>query len=99
MINLAGIEGFDWDDGNVRKSLNKHGVTQAEAEQIFASAPLLASDFKHSGKEIRLQALGKTIEGRPLHVTFTLRDNGRKIRVISARGMNRKERSYYEQET
>jgi uncharacterized protein len=32
MIDWARIEGFDWDDGNSRKSVDKHGVTQAEAE-------------------------------------------------------------------
>ena len=99
MIDLAATEGFDWDDANARKSLHKHGVTQAEAEQVFAGDPLLAEDFGHSHAEVRFQALGETIEGRRLHVTFTLRGNGKKIRVISARDMNRKERAYYEQET
>jgi len=99
MIDLAATEGFDWDDGNARKSLHKHGVTQAEAEQVFAGDPLLAEDFGHSYAEVRFQALGETIEGRRLHVTFMLRGNGKKIRVISARDMNRKERAYYEQET
>lgn len=97
MIDLAAIEGFDWDDGNVRKSLDKHQVSQAEAEQVFAGEPLLTEDVGHSQGEVRIQALGETIEGRHLHVTFTLRGGGRKIRVISARDMNRKERSYYEQ--
>jgi len=99
MIDLAVIEGFDWDDGNSRKSLHKHGVTQAEAEQVFAGDPLLADDFRHSQTEVRFQALGETIEGRCLHVTFTLRGDGKKIRVISARDMNRKERASYEQKT
>jgi len=99
MIDLTAIEGFDWDDGNARKSVIKHGVSQAEAEQVFASAPLLAEDFGHSQAELRFQALGETVEGRRLHVTFTLRGSGKKIRVISARDMNRKERGYYEQET
>ncbi len=99
MIDLAAIEGFDWDDGNVRKSLNKHRVTQVEAEQVFAGEPMLAEDIKHSEEEVRFQALGETIEGRRLHVTFTLRGDRRKIRVISARDMNRKERAVYEQKT
>lgn len=98
MIDLPSIEGFDWDDGNARKSLDKHRVTQAEAEQVFAGESLmLAEDVKHSEEEARFQALGQTIEGRRLHVTFTLRENGKKLRVISARDMNRKERAIYEQ--
>jgi uncharacterized DUF497 family protein len=97
MIDLTLIEGFDWDDGNARKSLDRHGVTQAEAEQVFAAEPLLTEDIKHSETEARYQALGETIEGRQLHVTFTLRDGGKRLRVISARDMNRKERAIYEQ--
>lgn len=99
MIDLATIEGFDWDEGNIRKNLDKHGVTQAEAEQVFASETLLAKDVKHSETEPRFQALGETMSQRRLHVTFTLRDGGKKLRVISARDMNRKERAIYEQAT
>jgi len=99
MINLTAAEGFDWDDGNARKSLDKHGVSQAEAEQVFSGEPLLAEDFMHSQAEVRFQALGETIEGRRLHVTFTLRGDGRNIRIISARDINRKERAYYERKT
>ena len=99
MIDLSTIESFDWDDGNARKSLDKHSVTQAEAEQVFAGEPFLSEDFRHSTAEIRFQALGESIESRLLHVTFTLRGDGKKIRVISARDMNRKERGYYEQKT
>jgi hypothetical protein len=90
---------IDWDDGNARKSLDKHDVTQAEAEQVFAGEPLLAEDLKHSQAEVRFQALGETAEGRRLHVSFTLRGGGKKVRVISARDMNHKERAYYEQKT
>lgn len=99
MVDLNSVEGFDWDDGNRRKSFDKHGVTQAEAEQVFTGEPLMREDVEHSREEARYRALGKTNGGRLLHVTFTLRDGGRKIRVISARDMNRKERMIYEQET
>ena len=97
MIDLAQIIGFDWDDGNARKN-DKHGVTQAEAEEIFFNQPLLMlDDLRHREQEVRLHALGKTLDGRLLHVTFTLRGSGTLIRVISARDMHRKERSVYEQ--
>jgi uncharacterized DUF497 family protein len=98
MVDLAQVEGFEWDDGNARKNLDKHGLSQAEAEQVFAGEPLLADDLKHSHNEPRFQALGTSVEGRRLHVTFTLRGSGKKIRIISARDMNRKERGVYEQE-
>ena len=89
--------GFDWDEGNARKN-DKHGVTQAEVEQVFLNAPLLlADDTKHSRIEPRFHALGRTDFDRRLHITFTVRGNGTLIRPISARNMSRKERAIYEQ--
>lgn len=97
MIDLSKIIGFDWDDGNARKN-EKHGVSTAESEQVFFNAPLsMLVDAKHSGLEPRFYALGKTDESRFLHITFTLRAAGAKIRVISARDMSRQERRIYEQ--
>jgi len=99
MIDLARIVGFEWDDGNARKSIDKHAVTQTEAEQVFIGEQLMITeDVRHSELEARYQTLGKTLTGRRLHVTFTLRDGGTLIRVISARDMNRKERARYEEE-
>lgn len=97
MEPFARITGFEWDRGNDRKN-DKHGVATAEAEQVFFNEPLLLlDDRKHSGMEPRFHALGRTGEGRRLHITFTIRVD--KIRVISARDMHRKERAIYEQET
>jgi len=96
MIDLTRIEGFDWDEGNSRKSAAKHGVSQPEAEQVFLNQPLVAIDVRHSASEQRYHALGRTDGNRLLHVTFTLRHDGTRIRVISARDMNRKERVIYE---
>ncbi len=97
MIDLANISGFEWDDGNARKN-DKHGVSTAEVEQVFFNDPLLLlTDVVHSQREPRFHALGKTDEGRLLHITFTLRRAGSLIRVISARSMHRKERTIYEQ--
>jgi hypothetical protein len=97
MIDLGQIVGFDWDGGNARKSVDKHGISHAEAESVFFNEPLIVSeDLKHSAAEQRFNALGSTLEGRLLHVTFTLRQSDTLIRVISAREMNRKERQLYE---
>ena len=97
MIVLDKVTGFDWDAGNSRKN-DQHGVSTAEAEQVFFNTPvLLLPDPAHSQTEPRYHALGKTIDGRRLHVTFTLRGDGKLIRVISARDMHRKERTHYEQ--
>jgi uncharacterized DUF497 family protein len=99
MIDWSLIVGFEWDDGNARKSVVKHGVGQADAEQIFFNEPLvIASDTGHSQNEVRFHALGQTDFGRLLHVTFTLRADNTKLRVISARPMSRKERDVYERD-
>jgi hypothetical protein len=99
MIDLARITGFDWDSGNARKN-DAHEVSAAEAEQVFFNQPLLLlEDSAHSTREQRFHALGRTGDGRRLHITFTLRDGGTKIRVISARDMHRKERRIYDQAT
>ena len=98
MIRWDRITGFDWDAGNARKSVAKHDVGQAEAEQVFFNEPLfILADLLHSQSEPRWHALGRSDDHRRLHITFTLRAGETKIRVISARDMSRKERVYYEQ--
>lgn len=97
MLDLSTIVGFEWDEGNARKN-ERHGVSMAEAEQVFFNAPLLVvPDQRHSESEPRFHALGKAHDGRRLHITFTLRGGGELIRVVSARDMHRKERLIYEQ--
>jgi uncharacterized protein len=99
MIDWQVIVGFDRDDGNSRKSEDKHKVSQAEAEQVFFNSPLLLlPDPRHSLEEARMHALGMTDAGRFLLVTFTLRRNGTMIRIISARPMNRKEQDMLERD-
>jgi len=98
MIDWSRVSGFDWDRGNARKSVDKHSVNQAEAEQAFFNEPLLlVPDLKHSELEPRYHALSVTDEGRHLHIAFTLRAAETLIRVISARDMHRNERDLYEQ--
>jgi uncharacterized protein len=100
MIDWSLITGFDWDDGNARKSSDKHGVSQAEAEQMFFNEPLLMlPDHGHSESERRIHALGRTDDNRLLHATFTLREAETRIRLISVRNMSRKERNHYERQT
>jgi hypothetical protein len=96
-VDLSRVLGFDWDVGNARKN-ERHGVTQAEVEQIFLRKPLIiAPDARHSQTEPRYHALGRTDGERWLHVTFTMRENDTLIRPISARTMHRKERPLYAQ--
>jgi len=100
VIDPARCEGFQWDAGNTRKSADKHGVSEAEAEQIFFNEPLLVlDDTRHSQVEPRFHALGCTDDRRQLHITFTVRCEGRLIRIISARDMSRTERTRYGQDS
>jgi len=94
---LSEATGFDWDEGNLLKNWEKHSVTHLEAEQVFFNEPLIvAEDEKHSQKERRWYGLGRTDVYRLLMVVFAIRE--KKIRVISARDMSRKERKIYEKE-
>jgi len=91
------ITGFQWDEGNLLKNWEKHGVTHLEAEQVFFNEPLIVEDdVMHSQDEPRWYGLGRTDAKRFLMVVFTIRST--EIRVISARDMNRKERRVYEKE-
>lgn len=92
---LAKCTGFEWDNHNTDKIWLKHCVSLSECEQIFFNLPLVvADDIKHSEQENRFYTLGQTDAERFLFVVFTVRNN--KIRVISARDMNQKERSAYQ---
>jgi hypothetical protein len=92
---IAHASGFEWDGGNSGKNLERHGVSDSECEEVFFNEPLIAGqDLPHSQKEQRYYAYGHTDGGRRLFLVFTLR--GDRIRVISARDMNKKERGAYE---
>lgn len=92
---LAKCTGFEWDKYNSEKIEAKHDVTPVECEQVFLNLPVIAgNDEKHSGTENRFYVLGQTNSGRLIFLVFTLRRD--KLRVISARDMNKKERKVYQ---
>jgi uncharacterized DUF497 family protein len=100
MIDFSVIVGFEWDDGNLNKSVEKHDVSRQEAEQVFLDPRLLILvDDEHSGDEKRFHAYGQTFAARRLLVSFTLRGGETLIRVISARTMSRRERQRYAEES
>jgi uncharacterized DUF497 family protein len=95
-MDLRGVTGFDWDEANIDKN-EEHGVSSGEIEQVFVNRPvLIVPDVLHSQSEDRFLALGTTDDGDLLAVAFTLREAKCKIRPISARPMERKERIAYE---
>lgn len=94
-FDLSKIEGFDWDDANIEKNWTKHKVYYKEAEEVFFDRDILVGiDIKHSSVEKRYQGIGKTNNNRVLFISFTFRTA--KVRVISARPANRKEKEKYE---
>lgn len=87
---------FDWDKGNKEKNWEKHQVDFRECEEIFFNKPVkFFPDPKHSKKEKRFVVYGITNKGRKLTIVFVFRN--KKIRVVSAQSMSRKERRIYEQ--
>lgn len=95
MLDFSKIIGFEWDKGNLDKNLIKHNVVNNEAEEVFASNPIVLPNIRHSRQEKRYFCLGQTNKGRKLYVSLTVRSS--RIRIISARDMSRKERKSYEQ--
>ena len=91
---LKGPLRFEWDSGNRDKNAVKHRVTNEECEEVFFDPHkrLLGRVFHAggSGGEDRCILIGRTRAMRALYVVFTVRIG--KIRVISARDLNRKER-------
>jgi uncharacterized DUF497 family protein len=86
---------FEWDSANQTKNLRKHAVTCEEAEEVFRGRRFvpLGQQVEPAATEPRFGILGETRKGRLLFLAFTIRLEN--IRVISARPMNRKERSFY----
>ena len=95
MVTVQDAYEFEWDKGNIGKN-KKHGVEDEEAEQSFLDeSKVIFKDKLHSAREDRYILIGKTKKGRILYIVFTKRGN--KIRIISARNINKKEVYLYEE--
>ena len=70
---------------------------KSDEEKVFYDEPVFFYDEKHSQAEDRYVGYGITNNNRNLAVIFTLRS--KKIRVISVRDQNRKERKVYYEST
>jgi len=88
---------FEWEQWNVQKNEQKHGVSWLEAESVFFDGNLkIFEDLRHSSaKEKRWIGYGKSKNTRILMVAFTIKLE--KIRIISTRTASRKERSIYDE--
>jgi hypothetical protein len=92
---IKDIPEFEWDKGNKDKNWKKHHVKNEESEEaFFDEKKKILKDALHSGKETRYILLGKTKKKKILFIVFTIRNV--KIRIISARNLNKKEVNLYE---
>jgi uncharacterized DUF497 family protein len=89
---------FEWDARKAAVNRAKHGVSFEEAATAFGDPNALDGlDLRHSEKESRFLRLGSGATGRVLMVAYTVRrrDDGERIRIISARQASRRERAAY----
>jgi len=86
---------FEWDPNKEKINVAKHGVTFAEAMTIFGDPlELTIADPDHSEAEFRFISIGLSSAGRLLVVGYTERNE--RIRLITARPVNSRERKQYE---
>ena len=86
---------FEWDPNKEKINIAKHGVSFAEAMTIFGDPfELTIADPDHSEAEFRFISIGLSSAGRLLVVGYTERNE--RIRLITARPVNPRERKQYE---
>ena len=87
---------FEWDEGKAVAHARKHGVTFQEAATVFGD-PLAVTypDPDHSKHERRFITFGLSRSNRLMVLLHA--DRGRRVRIISARTMTRRERRIYEE--
>jgi uncharacterized DUF497 family protein len=86
---------FEWDDAKDLGNQRKHGVSFAEARQLFESGAdyLEIFDVEHSEFEDRFIAIGPIDRGIAV-VIYTEREED-VIRIIGARLANKREQALY----
>ena len=86
---------FDWNKQKAASNLVKHRVSFEEAATVFGD--LLSDTFEdpdHSAEELRFLIIGHSEKGKLLFVSHT--DDGKTVRIISAREPTRGECEKYE---
>jgi len=89
------MQKFEWHEQKAMNNLVKHGVSFEEAESVFADVfGLEEVDVKHSDTEVRWMLIGLSSLQRVLVTIYTERNS--KVRLISSRKANAKERKAYQ---
>jgi uncharacterized DUF497 family protein len=87
---------FSWDERKAVQNARKHQVFFEEAMSVFLDENAVEFfDPDHSEKEDRFLLLGMSWRLRLLAVHYTVREQGRRIRIISARKATKNEARAY----
>jgi uncharacterized protein len=84
---------FEWDENKNRHNKQKHGISFAEAQEIFNGIVFTAIDDRFDYTEIREISIGAI--GGVVIVSVAHTERQGKIRLISARKATPKERRQY----
>jgi uncharacterized DUF497 family protein len=83
---------FEWDETKRAVNIAKHSLDFADAERFDWAAAHIGRDERFDYGEDRFTAYGG-LDGDLVVIVFTWRDN--KVRIVSVRRANRKERKRY----
>jgi len=86
-------DGFEWDPAKDEVNREKHGVGFTEASEVFSGPSMSAIDTRLVYGEERWITIGRTLRGSVLVIAHTQR--GGRIRLISARRANKRERETF----
>ena len=88
---------FEWDVGKAKANFSKHGVRFPEAQSVLEDDDdaITIVDNESDPSEERFVTIGMGAKQRLLVVVYRFR--GRKIRIISARPAEGRERRQYEE--
>jgi len=87
---------FEWDEDKASANVRKHGVAFEQAIKVFEDPDAIEIvDDEHSADEVRFATIG-SVGPALLYVVFTSR--GDAVRIIHARGADRRMKRLYEKE-
>jgi len=88
---------FQWDTAKAASNKKKHGVSFEEAQSVFYDEfAVQFYDEAHADSEDRFLMLGFSTEARLLIVCHCEREQGKIIRIISARKATKNEGTHYQ---
>ncbi|MGR5115472.1 BrnT family toxin [Photobacterium damselae] len=89
---------FEWDPNKAESNIRKHGVTFTEAESVFSDeyARVIPDPDSSYGEECFI-IMGLSEKYNTLVVCHCYRGDDERIRIISARKAEKRERKQYEE--